>query len=283
MILLADGGASKISWALLKENQVYKQFYTKGLNPISMSECDLDMELSQVVHSHFTLQELSLIKDIYYYGAGCGLEKNGIKFRNILNKFFKNANINVDTDIKEAAYSLCGHCSGIVCILGTGSNSCYYDGYKILKQFPSTGYLLGDEGSGYAIGRKLLKYYMEDRLSTSVKSQFENTYHLSYSEIITQIYTLKNPKSYIASFANFVSEHKTEIELKSIYESEFLDFFTNILFYYNNTKNDLYLTGSIANAFKTELQKIGKHLNLQIKKIEKEPMKGLIEYHINYH
>ena len=268
MILLADSGATKTHWCLLQKDAPFQEFFTSGINPTYLSQEDIELQIVKIEKP---------IQEVYFYGAGCAPEEAQDKMRRILMAFYPEACVQVESDMLAAARGLCGHHSGLVCILGTGSNSCYYDGEKIAEQVLPTGYLFGDEGSGYVLGRAILSAYLKKEMEADLYRKFKETYNYTFTSLINQVYGLKNPKAFIASFSTFLSEHRAHPQMKRILETE-LNLFLEMLRKYTVTQ-PLYFTGSIASVFEKELTEIAQTLGFEVASIQKNPMQGLIAYH----
>ena len=268
MILLADSGATKTHWCLLQKDAPVQEFFTSGINPTYLSQEDIELQIVKIEKP---------IQEVYFYGAGCAPEEAQDKMKRILSAFYPKACVHVESDMLAAARGLCGDHPGLVCILGTGSNSCYYDGENIAEQVLPTGYLFGDEGSGYVLGRAVLSAYLKNEMETELRRKFKRTYHYTFTDLINKVYGLKNPKAFIASFTTFLSKHREHSQIKRIIETE-LKLFLEMLRKYTVTQR-LYFTGSIASVFENELTEGAQALGFEVALIQKNPMQGLINYH----
>lgn len=275
-ILIADSGATKCEWCLL-ENNKKKTIYTQGMSPYYSSR----EELLQIASTELAPRiKKNIPSHIYFYGTGCSSLANVKLIQDILKTVFPKSKILVDHDLMGAARALCGRKKGIACILGTGTNSCYYDGKKIVKNIPGLGYVLGDEGSGAYLGKKVLQYYFYKTFDEDLTYRFEKKYDLSSSEAMDNIYKKSMPSRYLASFALFLDENRGHYMIENIIEDGLNDFFFQHLCKYQESwKYPINFVGSIAYGFKDVLKEICDTYKFTLGKILKSPMQGLIEYH----
>lgn len=269
MILLADSGSSKTTWYMADREEFIT---TKGMNPFQIGKEEMISILEAIPNKGIT--------QIWFYGAGCAFpDKNKIVF-DALSKHFGISNIEINSDLLGAARSLCGEQPGIACILGTGSNSCYYDGQKIAENVSPLGYVLGDEGSGSAIGKKLLSDVLKNQLPTTIRELFFEKYNTTVGEILDNVYRKPLPNRYLAQFAIFVSENLDLQEIQTLVSDCFREFFRrNLMQYKYANQLPVHFTGSIAFHFNEILKKTAGEFGLKIRNITKEPMAGLITYH----
>ena len=274
MILLADSGSTKTDWRLIiNENEVIK-VETNGINPFFLTKEEIFAEIRQNLMPEIVNYQP---KAIYFYGAGCANpEKNEI-VRLAIAENFNTDNIKVDSDLVGATLGLCSNKAGIVCILGTGSNSCFYDGQKIVENVSPLGFIIGDEGSGAVLGRLFLGDCLKNQLTEGIKDKFLKEYNLTVSEILDKVYKQPTPNRFLASVVPFIKEN---IENKSIYNivyKTFMDFFNKNVKFYNYKNHKVYFTGSVAYHFQDILKTTANELNINIGAIVKSPMEGLIE------
>lgn len=274
MILIADSGSTKTSWCLLNSTSDVQHFTTAGINPYHTGQEEIIVLLQQ---------EFQILKDkvseIYFYGAGCTVEKSPL-VKEALNRYFGTDLIEVNSDLLGAARSLCHSSEGIICILGTGSNSCYYDGKSIVKNVPSLGFILGDEGSGSELGKMLLSDILKNQLPEVLIYEFHKTYVLSAAEAIENVYRRPYPNRYLAGFVPFIASHIESIEMKKLVQKSFSGFIQrNVLQYEKAKELPIHFTGSIAYHFKKELEEVLESFGLKLGRISKEPMDGLISYY----
>jgi glucosamine kinase len=277
MILIADSGATKIEWRLITEDGQIKQASSEGYNPYVQE----DEDLRKGVQEH-VLQVVGdyKITELAFYGAGCGSVEKNKKVAEVLRPFFPEASIEVNNDLLAAARALCGNEPGIACILGTGSNSCYYDGEKIAAQVPSLGYVLGDEGSGANMGRKLLIAAVRNRLPTSLQEAFNKRFALTEEGVLENVYKKKYPSRFLASFMKFLMHHiKEPYVYKLVYDS-FTEFFTEIVTSYkDHDKLPVHFTGSVAFYYGNILRQAANDQGITVKNIIEGPIAGLTLYH----
>jgi N-acetylglucosamine kinase-like BadF-type ATPase len=281
MILLADSGSSTTNWLLLSYStgQRVVRIDTKGLNPYHLSK----EEIAYVImHDLIPSIKDYEIDAIYFYGSGCSNAEKQHIIKQCLTLISPNAELNVDHDIMASAIACCGENKGIACILGTGSNSCVYDGNRITKNLPSLGYMLGDEGSGAYIGKALLQLFLKNQLPKHLHNSFNDKYGLHSVDILNRIYQHEKPGVFIAQFAQFVYEHIDETSMLSIVHKSFRDFFDELVLPYpESLYYPIHFVGSIAALFSTMLHEVGTEKSLQIGRIVRYPIEALADYYIN--
>lgn len=276
MQLVADSGSSKTDWIVVN-NSGNLSITTTGLNPFFKTEEDIEKEL----HKGFQNQvDLNSISNIFFYGAGCSSEEKCNIVKNALKRVFPNASVKVEHDLLAAARATCGLSPGIACILGTGSNSCLFDGKKITANIPALGYILGDEGSGSYLGKRLIRSYSYGELPSDLKSKFDDTFGLTKQEILNQTYNHPFPNEYFASFATFLSANTNQPFVSELVTTAFEDFFNHhVCKYESHDSLPVHFVGSIAFYFEEILRKVGKNMNISIASIVKQPIQKLAEYH----
>jgi glucosamine kinase len=275
--LIADSGATKAEWCLLKSRKK-KILFTQGISPYFMNSEQIIKMLNKELKPYLKKERIS---EIYYYGTGCSNSANVKSIRSSLKAVFPLAKkINVDHDLMGATRAVCGHSKGISCILGTGSNSCYYNGKRIVKNSPGLGYVLGDEGSGAYMGRKVLQHFLYNTFDDELMAKFNLKFKTSQIEILERVYRQPLPNRYMASFAVFLSENRGHYMIENIIEDSLNDFFFNHLYKYKESWNyPINFVGGISFAFKDVLKSMCTTYGLQLGRIMKHPMEGLIEYH----
>jgi len=274
MILIADSGTTKTEWCLITDRGDLETVITSGINPFYQ-----DAEnISAILQKEFT--GVKKFDAIYFYGAGCiNQEKQNIVREALLN-VFKVTNIFVGSDLLAAAHSLCQEQSGVVCILGTGSNSCYYNGNEIVANVSPLGFILGDEGSGAVLGKKLIGDVLKKQLPQSLIDDFFETYQTTAAGILENVYKKPFPSRYLAGFTKFLSKNIKHPEIEKIVTNSFRDFVTrNLLQYSEIRQTPIHFTGSIAFHFEAQLRKVIEEQNLMLGRIVQAPMEGLIKYH----
>jgi len=278
MILIADGGSTKADWiAINSEKKEEFRVRTLGLNPAIISEEELNNRIINMFQLMNVKEEVS---EIYFYGAGCGTPKPTAILKSILEAIFINAKIVVAEDMLAAVYAASGKEPAMVCILGTGSNSGYFDGENLHVKSASLGYVLMDEASGNYFGKILLRDYFYTKMPKAIAEKFENEFNLDADDIKENLYRKSNPNMYLASFAKFMFEFKDEKYIKRIIKRGFQEFFKyRILPFEKDAQTPLYFIGSIAHYFQDILEKIAKKNNLKVTGVIQRPIDSLLEYH----
>ncbi len=278
MIVVADSGSTKTDWRLIDYKSVLKEVNTEGINPFHQSPEEIDRLLRNSSLNEFAAQA----EKVYFYGAGCNYEDKIERVQNAIRKVFPEADIYVNHDLLAAARALCGRDKGIACILGTGSNSCYYNGEEILQNNPSLGYILGDEGSGVYIGKKLIQGFLYNKLPKSISEKFEESYNLSIDEILDNVYSKYLPNRYLASFAQFVGDNIAHPYIHGIVYESFYDFIDNhVTSYMEYTDVKTNFVGAIAHNFEEILKRVTEDAGLNMGKVIKSPIDELCLYHQN--
>lgn len=274
--LIADSGATKCEWCLIN-NGKKKTFLTQGISPYFLSgeqiftllQKELMPKLKNVV-----------VDELHYYGTGLSNPNNVKIIKKSLKKLFPFARIEANTDLLAAARALCGKKKGIACILGTGSNSCFYNGKKILKNSPGLGFILGDEGSGAYLGKKVIQYYLYHTFDDDLMSRFDAKFTTTTVEILENVYKKPMANRYLASFAIFLAENRGHYMIENIIEDGLNDFFFNHLYKYRESWIlPINFIGSVAFGFKDILQELCNTYELELGNILQKPMDGLVKYH----
>jgi glucosamine kinase len=275
--LIADSGATKAEWCLLKGKKK-KTLFTQGISPYLMSREQIVKMLGKELKQKLKKEK---INEIHYYGTGCANPANAKNIKAALKDVFPGTSkINVQTDLMGAARALCQKKKGIACILGTGSNSCYYNGSRIVKNSPGLGYVLGDEGSGAYLGRKVIQHYLYKTFDEELAAKFDAKYKTSHIEILDKVYKQPLPNRYMASFALFLAENRGHYMIENIIEDSLNDFFFNHLYKYRESwLYPIHFTGGVAYAFRDVIKNLCAGYELQLGRILKNPMEGLTEYH----
>jgi N-acetylglucosamine kinase-like BadF-type ATPase len=274
--LIADSGSTKTEWCLLKGNN--KTILTsQGMSPYFVNGAEIENIVRNEVLSFL---KRSKVDELYYYGTGCTNPGNVKMVKKALKNCFPFASIAIDTDVVGAAKALCGNEKGIACILGTGSSSCYYNGKRIAKNSPGLGYILGDEGSGAYLGRKVIQYYLYNTFDEDLRSRFDAKFVTNTNEILNAVYKQPLANRYLASFAIFLAENRGHYMIENIIEDGLNDFFHTHISKFNESKNlPVHFTGGIAYGFKDVLIQMCDRYHLQPGNILKNPMEGLVKYH----
>jgi N-acetylglucosamine kinase-like BadF-type ATPase len=277
MILVADSGSTKCDWMFKGITPVPRHFESVGLNPFFMKKEQIVKEVKK------TFKDITVEKftKLYFYGSGCSTDANKEHIKSALSQVFVNAEIYVSHDMDGSALATCGNKEGIACILGTGSNACYWGGKSILQQIPKfgLGFILGDEGSGMHMGKLLLKAYFYNEMPINIRLYFDNTFP-DKEDIINSIYNKPNPNAYLASYAKFLAENVNFKYIESIVLTAFREFFTTHIVKYGKHKSvPVHFVGSIASVFQPQLQQVAKEFKVNIGNIIKQPINNLFEYH----
>ena len=279
MILIADAGSTKTAWTMVNnERMVVGKFESGGLNPTVFSEETLSKNIAR---NNEMFNHAPYIKKIFLYGAGVIEGEAYEKLNKVLGELFDNADIFLYSDMLAAARATAGTEPGIVSIMGTGSNSCYYDGKEIVKSVGYFGYLLMDDASGNWFGKQLLRDYFFKKMSKQMRQQFRQEFKIDDKKIIHRLYNKPQPNTYLASFAPFMSRHYKSKYIKDLIFNGFEEFVTQQLSTYREYREvPLHFNGSIAYTFQKELLEVLDKPNLIPGKIIKEPIENLIDYHL---
>ena len=275
MYLIADSGSTKTTWCLSDNGMEIMRISTAGMNPYFQTEEDMKSTVNGCL---FPLLKNHNVERIYFYGAGCAFPEKNIIVENALRSFFPTAEISVNSDLLGAALALCGHERGIACILGTGSNSCLFNGESIEEQISQLGFILGDEGSGAVLGKTFIGDCLKKQMPEYLVKAFMEKYSLSPAEIIDRVYRQPFPNRFLASISPFIYEHIDEPAVKNMVYNCFCSFFRrNVMNYTDYDKLKIHFTGSVAYYYKDILTEAANSLGLEVGKIYKEPMDGLVE------
>ncbi|PLW96679.1 MAG: hypothetical protein C0593_10900 [Marinilabiliales bacterium] len=277
MILIADSGSTKTDWVLLEKEQTMSFVQTAGFNPYYSDPAVLKQLISEQVAKKISSESIS---SVFYYGSGCSTKAKQEIVYNILKKFYPGATIEVYHDLLGSARAVLGDNPGIACILGTGSNSCLYDGNDVIENVPSVGYFFGDEGSGTDFGKRLIGNYLRDTLPENVKTALEQEYDLSFEKAMDAIYNQPMPNRFFASFSPFIRKRSEDPFIMEIIASSFSDFFEFQVSKYSDYKNQkLCFVGSVAYHYRPILEEAASKFGMQIHKIIPNPVEGLIDYY----
>ncbi|WP_018629992.1 N-acetylglucosamine kinase [Niabella aurantiaca] len=274
--LIADAGSTKVEWCLLNNGKA-KTVLTSGVSPYFLNGEQIIALLGKEL-----LPKLknAAVDEVFYYGTGCLNPDNRKMVQKSLRSLFRGAKVQVWHDVEGAARGLCGRSKGIACILGTGSSTCYYDGRKIQKNAPGLGYVLGDEGSGAYLGRKVIQYFLYNTFDEDLRARFDAAYVTNATEILERVYKQPLPNRYLAGFAKFLADNRGHYMVENIIEDGLNDFFfTHLCKFQEAWKHPINFVGSIAFGFKDVLKELCGSYSFELGKVLQKPMKGLIEYH----
>lgn len=280
MILVADSGSTNTNWVIIEGNKIISSFITNGFNPYFTKSEEIYKELKIKTPKDINVNSIS---DIYFYGSGCSSPELNSIILNGLNQFFPDSDIEINHDLLAAARALFMQDSGIVIILGTGANTCLFDGEKIVKNIPSLGYILGDEGGGDYLGKLFITEFLYGNLPENIHHDFLKKYELTNDQIMHKVYKEPNPNRFLASFCEFILEHSKDENMNTLVKKSFSDLFINHITKYENYNNfKIRVTGSVGFHFQNQLKEVAKEFNAHIDLIEKNPITRLTQYHINY-
>ena len=278
MKLIADSGSTNTAWKLIGNSGEVKNIQTSGINPFFRTEEDIFQELSQLL-----LPETGTdIQEIFFYGAGIINVEKGDIIRRALIRIYPEARIETYSDVLGAARALFGNRAGIACILGTGSNVCLYDGKKITGGVSPLGFILGDEGSGAVMGRKLLGDYFKEVMPIRLREEFAEQFNLIREEALNRVYRSEKPNQFLAQFVPFLSEHADSAYCHEFVQQNFMEFFErNVSKLPDYTKYPIGFVGSVAYSFSQILNNTASYFGYEEIAIIKEPIDGLERYHIS--
>lgn len=275
MTLIADSGSTKTIWTFLKDGVFVKQEVSSGINPYQQDEPEILASMQQVIG-----QSGRDVRHVFFYGSGVTTGSSDKMERCVRQACPRVEHLEIQNDVLAAARSLCRHEPGIACILGTGSNSCLYDGEKIVENVGGFGFILGDEGSGAVLGKQLLIDFLYKSIPPPLYQKLEQDFNLSMPNILERIYRQPFPNRYMASFAPFVLQHQDEPYIQRLLKQHFRNFFDKKTFCYPDFQNYTYhFVGSIAFHFANFIREVATEYHLQVGRIEKDPMQGLIAFH----
>lgn len=277
MILLADSGSTKTDWCLVDNNKSTTMIKTRGTNPFFQTEDEISAEIASAL-----LPQLpsTTIDDVFFYGAGCTPEKQPILEKALSRHLSITGRCEVASDMLAAARSLCGHEPGIACILGTGSNSCAYDGERIVKNVSPLGFILGDEGSGAVLGKNLVGDILKHQMPDEIVERFNAKFHLTAADIIDRVYRQKLPNRFLASLVPFLEENLDYPAIYSFVVDNFRRFLVRNVKQYDGWEHlPIGFNGSIAFFYRKPLEDALQAEGMHLGRIIQAPMEGLIEYH----
>ncbi|MEO9051887.1 MAG: BadF/BadG/BcrA/BcrD ATPase family protein [Ginsengibacter sp.] len=274
--LIADSGSTKTEWCLLKNNKPIL-FTSQGMSPYFINADEAEAIIRTEVLSFL---KSNRIDEIYFYGTGCKNPANIKMLKKVFSKIFPNSIVKIDNDLSGAAKALCRNEKGIACIMGTGSNSCYYNGKRIAKNSPGIGFILGDEGSGAYLGKKVIQHFLYQIFDEELRAKFDAKFVTTVPEILESVYKKPLPNRYIASYVIFLAENRGHYMIENIIEDGLNDFFfTHIITYRESPVLPVHFTGSVAFGFKDVVEQLCHSYGLKLGTILKSPMEGLIKYH----
>ncbi len=272
--LIADSGSTKTHWLIKNESEIIREFYTQGVNPYFVSTDDL----IEILVSNTSTEERNAIAQIQFYGAGCSGDEKCSIIKSAFVKLFANANIEVNSDLLGSAIALYPIGSGVVCILGTGSNAAVFVDGAFEDSISSLGYVLGDQGSGSYLGKTLIADYFQNKMSEELRTKFSEKFEIDYQQVLNSVYKQSYPNRYLAQFTIFLSENRGETYVEELLRASFQTFVDSQLSTLNFDKSILKVgfVGSIAFYFKDILMFVLEENGYMVSTIIKEPMEGLV-------
>ncbi|MDP4638210.1 MAG: ATPase [Crocinitomicaceae bacterium] len=280
MYFIVESGSTKSDWVLVDSKNNQSFYSTMGFNPYFHSSELIENELKKHVDILAVADE---ILGVYFYGAGCSSDEMNKIVEIGLQRIFKNASVLVNHDLLACAYATYSGKPGISCIIGTGSNSCLFDGEELSEVVPALGYILGDEGSGSYFGKQLLSNFLYHKLPANVEADFIATYKLDKDQIVNHVYREPNANVYIASFMPFIAKHKEEAFFSEMVYQGFKKFMeVHVCCYPNFEETEVHFVGSLSKIFEAELNQAASELGISITSIIQKPVSGLVNYHLNY-
>jgi len=276
MILIADSGSTKTHWCLVQGGVVVSEIFTDGINPFYQT----DMEITALLDTQLIPKLPSAeIKKIFFYGAGCSFPEKKMMVSLALINFFSNAIVEIQSDLLGAARSLFQQEKGIACILGTGSNSCYYDGNEITRNVSPLGFILGDEGSGAVLGKLLVADCLKNQLPEWLSEKLLDEYELTPAIILENVYKKPFPNRFLAKFTPFLLEHIEESAIFNLVYDSFDAFFVRNVMQYPLEDVEVGFVGSIAHYFRDTLEIVASERGIVVNQITQSPMEGLVKFH----
>lgn len=279
MIFIADGGSTKADWIMVDKKGKQSEYSTIGFNPFFYREEVVVEELKKKFIYEVPVKEA---EKVYFYGSGCSDTLRKGVLERAFTQIFPKAEIHVEHDLLASAKATCGDQPGIACILGTGSNSCLYDGKNEVDNITNLGFLLGDEGSGTHLGKKLIRAYFYRELPEELKDAFDKKYNLGKRELLNRLYDGQRGNVYLASFSKFLFEHKHHFYIQQIVARSFAEFIDrHVMKYEGHQSLPIHFVGSIAYYFSTVLESLLAERNLTLGSIIKKPIENLVRYHLD--
>ena len=278
MILIADSGSTKCAWKIISGSDKMVTLYTSGINPF--------FRTTDSIYDELLLKLLpatvSSVEEIYFYGSGIINDEKAAIIRDALKRLFPAATIELFSDVVAASRALFGNRGGMACILGTGSNVCLYDGRMVIAGISPLGFILGDEGSGAVLGKKLLGDFFKQVMPESMRLKFEEKYHLTREEALQRVYKTEKPNHFLASFAPFLSEEIGTEYASHLVRSSLTEFFErNVIKIPDYQQYSIGFVGSVAFHFKAIVTELCGKYQINCVSVLQEPMEGLVKYHLN--
>lgn len=273
--LIAESGSTRTEWALVEDNHLVQRVFTEGLNPFFQTRREISRSVRLGLPESFFKKKLD---QVYYYGAGCSsYEKKNILGASLVAQF--KTPIQVESDLLAAARGLFKCEAGIACILGTGSNSCFYDGKIIVKNVKAAGYILGDEGSGAVLGKLFLADLLKGLAPKELANEFHEKFRISVNDVMESVYNLPFPNRFLGTIAYFLGDYMDNEYVYNLLTNNLRSFFNRNVCQYDYINYPIRFVGSLAYAYPDILQEVAQEFGVEIDVIEETPMNGLIEFH----
>ena len=275
MKLIAESGSTRTEWALVEDNHLVQRVFNEGLNPFFQTRREISRSVRLGLPESFFKKKLD---QVYYYGAGCSsYEKKNILGASLVAQF--KTPIQVESDLLAAARGLFKCEAGIACILGTGSNSCFYDGKIIVKNVKAAGYILGDEGSGAVLGKLFLADLLKGLAPKELANEFHEKFRISVNDVMESVYNLPFPNRFLGTIAYFLGDYMDNEYVYNLLTNNLRSFFNRNVCQYDYINYPIRFVGSLAYAYPDILQEVAQEFGVEIDVIEETPMNGLIEFH----
>lgn len=275
MKLIAESGSTRTEWALVEDNHLVQRVFTEGLNPFFQTRREISRSVRLGLPESFFKKKLD---QVYYYCAGCSsYEKKNILGASLVAQF--KTPIQVESDLLAAARGLFKCEAGIACILGTGSNSCFYDGKIIVKNVKAAGYILGDEGSGAVLGKLFLADLLKGLAPKELANEFHEKFRISVNDVMESVYNLPFPNRFLGTIAYFLGDYMDNEYVYNLLTNNLRSFFNRNVCQYDYINYPIRFVGSLAYAYPDILQEVAQEFGVEIDVIEETPMNGLIEFH----
>ena len=277
MLLIADSGSTKTDWLYIAPDGTRTELHTDGINPAR----DTREYIYNVIY-HQLLTQLSQtleLEAVYFYGAGC-IRPFSQTVQSVISELLPKCSVEVESDLLGAARALCAHEPGIACILGTGSNSCLYDGKNIVMQTPPLGYILGDEGSGAMLGKTLLNGLFKGLLPESLMQDFTDTFNMTLSDIIQRVYRGPAANTFLASLVPFIAKHRALPAIHAMLVDALRLFIVRNIAIYRHKELPIHCVGGVAHQFAEELREAVASEGMIIGHILRRPIEAIVQYHL---
>lgn len=278
MLLLADSGSTKVDWCYIDVQGNQTRFQSVGMNPYNITNENLNKEIKESVFPNLPNNH---VKEMYFYGSGCSTPQKKKEMTEVFAQYLPDTVIHIEDDLLGAARATCGHKSGVAAILGTGSNSCLYDGEKITENLPSLGYVLCDEGAGTNIGKLVLRNYLRGQFPLDLHEEFKAENPGEEADFLNRLYQGEVPNYYLASFAKFAITRQKHPYCYRLIAEAFDNFFKmQVTQYTDYNKEPINVVGSVGYHAQEVFKDVAKKYNMPVNKVIKAPMEALIEYHL---